>query len=117
MDRPGHNESVRFFIGKEVEHTPAYGKKTLFVVGVQPYDEIMTLCNINNIDHIYLGANQSFDIEDQEDFEAWQNLICNICEINEGKYWVTLDYDVQQHHRVTEMNIFRLPKLIPMISC
>ena len=29
----GVNEGVNFFVGTEVEHTPQYGKKTLFVVG------------------------------------------------------------------------------------
>ena len=35
MIRPDHDESIKFFTGTEVEHTPAYGKKTLFVIGVQ----------------------------------------------------------------------------------
>jgi hypothetical protein len=34
MKRDGH-ENVEYFIGGEVEQTPAYGKKTLFVVGYQ----------------------------------------------------------------------------------
>ena len=34
MERLGH-ENVQWFIGTEVEHTPAFGKKTLFVVGIQ----------------------------------------------------------------------------------
>ena len=39
MIREGH-EDTQFFIGQEVEHTPAFGKKTLFVVGIQSRDEI-----------------------------------------------------------------------------
>ena len=34
MIRAGHEE-VSFFIGTEVEHTPAFGLRTLFVVGLQ----------------------------------------------------------------------------------
>ena len=34
------NKEVTFFIGKEVEKTPAYVKTTLFVVGLQPITEI-----------------------------------------------------------------------------
>ena len=34
------DKDVRFFVGNEVEHTPAYGMRTLFVVGVQPTNEI-----------------------------------------------------------------------------
>ena len=37
----GVNENVNFFIGTEVEHTPQFGKKTLFVVGLQNYEEII----------------------------------------------------------------------------
>ena len=32
MDREGHN-GVNYFVGTEVERTPAHGLKTLFVVG------------------------------------------------------------------------------------
>jgi hypothetical protein len=35
MNRPEH-ENVNFFVGTEVEHTPAFGRRTLFVVGWQP---------------------------------------------------------------------------------
>jgi hypothetical protein len=35
MNRDGHND-VNFFVGTEVERTPAFGKRTLFVVGWQP---------------------------------------------------------------------------------
>jgi hypothetical protein len=40
----GIKEDVVFFIGKEVEHTPAYGMNTLFVTGVQPVDSIAQHC-------------------------------------------------------------------------
>ena len=39
MIRQGH-ENTEFFTGTEVEHTPVYGKNTLFVVGEQPVDII-----------------------------------------------------------------------------
>ena len=34
MERSGH-ETAKMFVGTEVEHSPAYGMKTLFVIGVQ----------------------------------------------------------------------------------
>jgi hypothetical protein len=43
MKREGH-EDVEFFKGTEVERTPAFGKKTLFVVGIQPIDSIIHTC-------------------------------------------------------------------------
>ena len=39
MIREGH-ENTQFFTGQEVEHTPAHGKNTLFVVGIQSQAEI-----------------------------------------------------------------------------
>ena len=49
MIRTGHDNSVKFFTGTEVEHTPALGKKTLFVVGVQSADHIAS--NLANCEH------------------------------------------------------------------
>ena len=36
----GQADNIIFFTGVEIEHTPAYGKKTLFVNGVQPVEDI-----------------------------------------------------------------------------
>ena len=44
MNRPGH-DNTRFFLGTEVEHTPALGMKTLFVIGVQPVQDIDAMLN------------------------------------------------------------------------
>ena len=55
MDREGH-EDVKFFIGTEVEKSPAYGQRTLFVVGYQPTNEILARALNNNCPHIYLGC-------------------------------------------------------------
>ena len=36
----GEASDVQFFIGKEIEHTPAFGKLTLFVTGLHSVEEI-----------------------------------------------------------------------------
>ena len=67
MNRDGHKD-VNFFVGTEVERTPAFGKRTLFVVGWQPVLEIVKLLaehnsytdNTKHIEHIFFGANHSF---------------------------------------------------------
>lgn len=73
MNREGH-ESTNFFTGVEVERTPAYGMQTLFVVGVQPIESI-----VQHIDeytqHIFFGANHSFDPTDVDDYEPWEKMI------------------------------------------
>ena len=44
MIRDGH-EDIQFFTGIEVEHSPAFGKRTMFVVCVHPTDEIAANLN------------------------------------------------------------------------
>ena len=36
----GTKDDVSMFVGTEVEHTPQYGKKTLFVVGIKNIEDI-----------------------------------------------------------------------------
>jgi hypothetical protein len=71
----GVADDIKFFIGNEVEHTPAYGLKTLFVTGVQPVDDIIT--HLADCDHIFFGANHSFNPahNDYEEWKAWENMI------------------------------------------
>jgi hypothetical protein len=61
MNREGH-DNVNFFVGTEVERTPAFGKKTLFVVGVQSYTEIKQHLANEQCEHIFFGANHSLQI-------------------------------------------------------
>jgi hypothetical protein len=59
MNRPNHN-NIKFFIGTEVEHSPAFGQRTLFVIGVQDSTDIIAEARRHACTHIYFGANQSF---------------------------------------------------------
>jgi len=76
MNRDGHQD-VKFFTGVEVEKTPAYGKNTLFVVGVQSVDDIA--CHLQNytrgIEHIFFGANHSFDPQNNLDWSRWEGMV------------------------------------------
>ena len=53
-------EDVSYFVGNEVEKTPFYGRKTLFVVGLRNARKILKKANDHTCRHIYLGANMSF---------------------------------------------------------
>ena len=99
-----------FFTGIEVEKTPQHGKKTLFVVGVQPADKIARFANARQIKHIYLGANKSFHMVDD-----WEPIIDELLELG---FWVTLDFPVRCHNFImrTMGNHMRRSKFIPMIS-
>jgi len=69
----GETSNVDFFKGIEVEHTPAFGMKTLFVVGVQKIDHIGV--RLHGEDHIFFGANHSFNPQSPEEWKSWEDMI------------------------------------------
>ena len=71
----GEANDIIFFTGVEVEKTPAFGMKTLFVTGVQDYYEIKQHVINEGIEHIFFGANHSYNPVTAEDFETWDKLI------------------------------------------
>jgi hypothetical protein len=113
-NRDGHDESTKFFIGTEVEHSPAYGQRTLFVVGLQSAEEILTRALNNKCPHIYLGANQSFN-PTNDDWDHWDQLITSL--LKDG-VWVTLDFDVEyaKHPWFHDNCWCEYDNFIPMIS-
>ena len=115
MNRDGHNE-VSFFIGTEVEHTPAFGKRTLFVVGVQDAQIVIQEAKNNKIEHIYFGANQSFPALDINDFNNWAEWEYMVKTALEAGWLCTLDLDVQQAEGLLESSLVEFHNFIPMIS-
>lgn len=114
MKRDGHT-NVSFFTGVEVEHTPAYGKKTLFVVGLQSKEAIAL--NLNGSEHIYFGANMSFpsdlQVNNGAEWGKWENMIYYFLEHD---YMCTLDIDVSCVEGLLESGLCENPNFIPMIS-
>lgn len=116
MKRQGH-DNVNFFTGTEVEHTPAFGKQTLFVVGIQSTDDIGA--NISSgrlVEHIYFGANMSFpklDINDSAGWSPWEKMIKTFLDYG---YFCTLDIDVSCAEGLLESGLCEYPNFIPMIS-
>ena len=56
----GEANDIIFFTGVEVEKTPAFGMKTLFVTGIQSFHDIMEFYNREGCEHIFFGANHSY---------------------------------------------------------
>jgi hypothetical protein len=121
MNRAGHQD-VDFFVGTEVEHSPVYGHRTLFVIGLQKIEDI--LWQIGSVDtkskqsitHVYFGANQSFPnpaVNDAETWNAWELMIQAL--LDRG-YWCTLDIDVSAVPGLTEGGLTENAQFIPMIS-
>ncbi len=112
MNRNGH-EGVDFFIGPEVEHTPAFSKRTLFVVGEQPVDKIVQLAQDHKTPHIFMGANHSFSANLST---YWDETITAL--IDKG-YMVTLDYQAHEHVTVLSMlgkSVWRSRLFVPLLS-
>ena len=121
MNREGH-EQVNFFVGTEVEHTPAFGQLTLFVVGVQPMTDVNlaidTHYNLGGkpITHIYFGANQSFPNPDVNDGPTWREWEGMIIPFLKKGYLCTLDIDVKSSEGLVEGPLVEYNNFIPMIS-
>jgi hypothetical protein len=114
----GIKESITFFVGIEIERTPAHGMKTLFVVGVHDPYEIMELANKHECEHIYFGANQSFKtlgVNDAATWRPWENMIY-VCLDSEYKFWCTLDFDVRETEGLLESGLTEKRRFIPQIS-
>jgi len=112
----GESETVEFFIGTEIERTPAYGMKTLFVVGVHSIGTVLELAEKNECRHIYFGANQSFprlDVNDSQGWAPWEIMIeaCLGADL-----WCTLDLDVAQAEGLLESGLTEYRRFIPQIS-
>lgn len=114
MNRQGH-EAVSFFVGTEVEHSPAYGERTLFVVGVQPADTVIAEAWRCECTHIYFGANQSFpklDVYDKK-WRPWEDMIMACLD---EAYTCTLDLDVSCAEGLLESALVERHNFIPMLS-
>ena len=124
MNREGHN-NIKFFTGTEVEHTPAYGQKTLFVVGLQNANEILKILkdhseytdHSKHITHVYFGANMSFPSSIQTNdavfWKPWEDMVGKC--LTAG-YTCTLDVDVSQVEGLLESGLCEYNNFIPMIS-
>ena len=79
----GEQNNVQFFTGIEVEHTPAFGKFTLFVTGIHPIEEIQDWLDdfasyedkSKHIKHIFFGANHSFHPKNNLEWQRWETMI------------------------------------------
>ena len=109
-------DAVTVFTGVEIEHTPAFGMRTLFIVGLQNPLDIVRIAQEQKCQHIYTGANATFDPTiDDTSWSAWNNMISELL-IHKNKYWVTLDFDVKHCEHVHEMGFCENQRFIPQIS-
>jgi hypothetical protein len=113
MNREGH-EAVNFFYGVEVEHTPAYGKFTLFVVGVQKSEDILNALGRSDqpVEHIFFGANHSFDPQNNLDWSRWEGMIGSFLPLG---YLCSLDIPITAVSEFNETGLCEYRNFIPQI--
>tara|TARA_E500000178_G_scaffold106519_1_gene106226 strand:- start:302 stop:838 length:537 start_codon:yes stop_codon:yes gene_type:complete len=115
MDRDyktGKSASVGVFSGLEVEHTPAFGKQTLFIARNDLYyDQIEEMAKKVGAEAIYFGANRTF-------MHTHATQINQMIRFLRKGYYVTIDYPHTLHDEVKarfEM-IWTHEKFIPFCS-
>jgi hypothetical protein len=106
----GSSEGVVFFTGIEIEHTPAYGKKTLFVTGVQHLEQVAL--NLQGCEHIFFGANHSFHPKDNLDWARWEGMIQYFLEKG---YLCSLDIPIDVAEEFHENGLNEYNNFIPQI--
>ena len=111
MNREGH-DNVAFFYGQEVEKTPAFGKQTLFVVGIQSVDAIAL--NLQGCKHIFFGANHSFH-PDPDDHLAWQRWESMITYFLTKGYLCSLDIPIKCVENFNDSGLCEFNNFIPQI--
>ena len=118
--KDGTSHNAIFFVGEEIEHTPAYGMNTLFVVDVQPIDAIESILNDQNsytdtskhIKHIFFGANHSYNPANYDEHKAWEEMIFHFLDKD---YLCSLDIPINQVEEFHESGYCEYDNFIPQI--
>lgn len=110
----GEFEGVNFFVGTEIEHTPAFGKLTLFVVGVHPVEIIEGMAKNKGVKHIFFGANHSFNPEydNYNEWKEWEDMISYFLEKN---YLCSLDIPLSAVEQFNDGGLNEHDNFIPQI--
>jgi len=113
MNREGHNDT-KFFTGVEVEKTPAFGKNTLFVVGVQSVDDIAYHMQnyTSGTEHIFFGANHSFDPKNNLEWQRWESMIQHFLELG---YLCSLDVPMSAVEQFNDSGLCEYRNFVPQI--
>ena len=108
----GVKDNVKVFSGLEVEHTPAFGKQTLFLARNDlTYEQIKELCVKVDAEAVYYGANRTY-------LNNVANQPLQINKLLTDGYFVTIDYQYEIHDQVKKRfsNVWKHPKFIPFCS-
>jgi len=112
--KDGVKDDVQFFVGTEVEHTPAYGKMTLFVTGVQSREDIVFYIEnyASDVEHIFFGANHSYNPKDNLEHQRWESMIKHFLDLG---YLCSLDIPLNQVEEFNDNGLCECDNFIPQI--
>jgi hypothetical protein len=108
----GIEEDINFFVGTEVEHTPAFGMRTLFVTGVQSGADIQARAVAYKCKHIFFGANHSFNPADYNEHKEWEDMITLFLK---SDYLCSLDIPLNQVEEFNDGGLNEWNNFIPQI--
>jgi hypothetical protein len=106
----GEANNVVFFTGVEVEHTPAYGMRTLFVTGLQSVEDIAS--HLQGCEHIFFGANHSYKPGAGSLWKEWEDMIMFF--LDKG-YLCSLDIGMEEVEEFHEGGLCEYDNFIPQI--
>ena len=108
----GYKDDVNVFSGLEIEHTPAYGKQTLFLARNDlTFDQIISLAVASDAEAVYFVANRSY-------MHSHAMQLAQIHQLLDRGYWVTVDYPYELHRLVSKKfaTCWTHEKFIPFCS-
>ena len=110
----GVSNDVTYFTGIEIERTPAYGKQTLFVSGAQDVDDIAKQLSSTSvaIDHIFFGANHSYNPVNHDEAIAWDSMIKFFLDRD---YLCSLDIPIEQAENFLDSGLCEYNNFIPQL--
>jgi hypothetical protein len=108
----GVEDDINFFVGTEIEHTPAFGMRTLFVTGVQSGPDIQSRALAYKCKHIFFGANHSFNPTGYDEHKAWEDMIMLFLR---SDYLCSLDIPLNQVEEFNDGGLNEWDNFIPQI--
>jgi len=114
----GVSDTPTIFTGVEVEKTPAFGLKTLFVVGIHKWEDILHYYNKHECKHIFFGANHSFKPNEtglkslHDSWQEWEDMIETF--LKEG-YLCSLDIPLDYVANFHDGGLCEYDNFIPQI--
>lgn len=112
------SDTVEFFTGVEVEKTPAFGQRTLFVVGlhlVATIEEKLRMTQFHTdgpVQHIFFGANHSYNPQTGHEMTGWDEMIKYF--LDQGMQ-CSLDIPISIAEEFTESILLEFDNFIPQL--